>query len=100
MSVYPCTGIISIRSKRALESIRRIRRRDEKNIRAVKRNIQVVIEKLGILLGVQELQQRRGRISTGCPARRNLIDLVDQKDGVLAPNPFHSLNEFPGMAPT
>ena len=57
-----------------------VRRRDKEHLAQIKRNIEVVILKGAVLLGVQHLEQCAGRVSL--VVARQLVDLVEQDDRV------------------
>src|SRR6267143_5822374 len=56
----------------------------------------VVVERVG-LLGVQNLQQRRGRVAPEIGAE--LVDLVEEEHRVHRPGPLHGLDDPPGHRP-
>ncbi len=77
--------------QRAGNSVQVVRRRDEKHFGEVEGNPQIVIDDRRILARVEHLQQR----GTGVALERDpeLVDLVEQEDGVLGLGLPHPLDD-------
>ena len=58
-----------------------VRRRDEEDLGQIERQLEVVIGEGVVLLGVEHLEERRLRVAL--PAAAELVDLVEDEDGVL-----------------
>ena len=59
--------------------------RDEQDLGEVERDIQVDVPEAGVLLGVEELEQGRRRVAVIVRAAADLVDLVEDDDGVADP---------------
>ena len=67
-----------------------VRRRDEEHLRQVEGHLEIVVAELVVLLGIEHLEQRRRRIAAA--VRADLVDLVEQDDGIARPRlaqPLH-----------
>lgn len=65
---------------------------DEEDLREVDRHIKIVISECLVLLGVQHLEQSSRRVTS--PTSSNLVDFIDQDDGVGTFGSFEALNEL------
>mmetsp|Transcript_10325 Transcript_10325/g.30663 ORF Transcript_10325/g.30663 Transcript_10325/m.30663 type:complete len:923 (+) Transcript_10325:165-2933(+) len=70
-----------------------VRRADEEGLRQVHGDVQVVVAEAAVLLRVQDLQQRGGRVPAHIAPE--LVDLVDQHHGVGALRDLHTLDQLP-----
>ena len=66
---------------------------DEEHLRQVQPHIEIVIEEVDVLLGVEHLEQRRGRIAL--EGLTHLVDLVEHDHRVLD---FHFLERLDQLA--
>ena len=67
---------------------------DEQDPRQVERQVQVVVAEGGVLLGVQHLEHRAGRVAAEVGA--HLVDLVDHQHRVVGPGVAHGAHDRPG----
>ena len=67
-------------AKRRRNRLELVRGADEQHLRQVERQVEVVIAKRGVLLGIEHLEHRAGRIAA--PVGAHLVDLVDHEDRV------------------
>ncbi|MCY1404163.1 hypothetical protein D9M71_193650 [compost metagenome] len=74
--------------------VHRVGGAEEHHVREVVVDFQVVIVEVVVLLGVEYLQQRRGRIATHVAA--HLVDFVEQEQRVAHANLGHFLNQTTG----
>jgi hypothetical protein len=65
---------------------------DEQGLRQVEAHVEVVVEEIGILFGVEHFQQRRGRVAVVAGA--DLVDLVEHDDRVGRPRLLQRLDEL------
>jgi len=77
--------------ERRRNRIEHIGRRDENHLRQIERHIQVMIGKRIVLLRIQHLEQRRGRIAAEITAE--LVDLVEHEHGVVGLRAPQALND-------
>ena len=70
---------------------------DEQHLRQVERHVEVVVAEGVVLLGVEHLEQRRGRIAAEVGAE--LVDLVEHEHRVARLGAPHALDDWPGSAP-
>ena len=75
--------------------VQHVGRGDEENLREVVVHVEVVILEGGVLLGIENFKQRRGRIAA--EVRRHLVDFVEQEDGVLGAGALHVLDDLAGQ---
>ena len=71
-----------------------VRRGDEHHVRQVVVDLQVVVGEGRVLLRVQHLEQRRGRIAA--PVGAQLVDLVEQEERVGRLRLLHRLDDLAG----
>ena len=64
---------------------------DEQHLRQVVGHFQVVVGEVLVLLGIEHLEQRGGRIAA--PVSAHLVDLVEHEDRVARPRDFHLLED-------
>ena len=75
-------------------NIERIRGRDEHDVRQIVVDLQVVVGERDVLLGVEDLKQRRRRIAAEIGA--HLVDLVQQEQRVRGLRLAHRLDDLAG----
>src|SRR5215218_783387 len=68
-------------AQRSRDRVERVRGGDEHHAREVVRDVEVVVAERRVLLGVEHLEHRAGRIAP--VVRAHLVDLVDHEHGVL-----------------
>ena len=68
-------------AQRAGDRVQRVRRRDEHHAREVERQVEVVVAEVLVLLGVEHLEHRAGRVAA--EVRAHLVDLVDHEQRVV-----------------
>ena len=84
----------SMRSARAGRNrVEQIRRANEQHIGKIERQIQIMIAESVILLGVQDLQQRRRRIAAKIGA--DFVDLVEHENRIVRTRLLDTLNDAP-----
>ena len=66
--------------QRRRDGVEQVRRRDEHDVGQVERRLEVVVLERVVLLGVEDLEQRRGRVAAEVHA--HLVDLVHHEDRV------------------
>src|SRR3989454_3306437 len=71
-----------------------VRRRDEDHLREVVGHFEVVIAEGVVLLGVEDLEERRARVSA--EVRADLVDLVEHEHWVDFPRGLHVLEDAAG----
>ena len=71
-----------------------VRGRDEHDLREVVLRVEVVVHEGVVLLGVEDLEERRGRIAP--EVHRHLVDLVEEEHGVHRPRLLHELDDLAG----
>ena len=79
-------------AQRIGHGIEHVRRRDEQHLRQIERHVQIVVAEAEVLLGIERLQQRRGRIAAEIAS--HLVDFVEHKHrivGFRAANALHNL---------
>ena len=69
-----------------------VRGADEQGFRQIKAHVEVMIEKIGVLLGIEHFQQRRSRIALETGA--DLVDFVEHDDRVGRLHFFQGLHEL------
>jgi hypothetical protein len=84
-------------AQRARDAVEDISRRDEHDLREIERHAEIVVAEGRILLGVEHLEQRRGRITLDAAAE--LVDLVQHHHAIARPRPADPLNDVPGQRP-
>src|SRR5690606_730982 len=72
-------------------------RGDEQHLRQIVRHFQVVVREAVVLLGVQDLQQRRGRIAP--EIRGHLVDLVEKQHRVAGARLAHGVQDLARHGP-
>ena len=75
-------------------NVERIRRGDEHHVGEIVVDLQVVIVEGVVLLGVEHLEQRRGRIAAEIGA--HLVDLVEQEQRIRGLGLAHRLDDLAG----
>src|SRR5260370_132820 len=80
-----------------LRHAQRVGRGDEQHVRQVVFDLEVVIVEGRVLLGIEHLQQRRGRIAA--PIGAELVDLVQQEQRVRGFRLLHALQHLAGHRP-
>ncbi len=81
--------------QRAGDGVEDVRRGHEEHLREVVLDIEVVVLEVGVLFGVEHLEQGRGGIAA--EVRGHLVHLVQHKDGVLGAGLLHGLNDLAGQ---
>ena len=66
--------------------------RDEHHVRQVVIDLEIVVVEGRVLLGVEHLEQRRGRIAA--PVGAELVDLVEQEERVRRLRLLHALDDL------
>jgi hypothetical protein len=74
--------------------IQRIRGADEHHLGEIEIDLEVVIGKRGVLLRIQHLEQRRGRITA--EVHRHLVDFIEQKQRIVHAGLGHVLDDLAG----
>ena len=77
-----------------LRHVQAVGRGDEHHVRQVVVDLQIVVVEGGVLLRVQHLQQRRGRIAA--PVGAQLVDLVQQEQRIGGLRLLHALDDLAG----
>ena len=80
--------------QRARDGVERVCRKDEKHVRQVDRDLHEVIPEVIVLLRVEHLEQRRGRVAAVVAAE--LVDLIEHHDGVHAPGNGQAVDDAAG----
>mmetsp|Transcript_108233 Transcript_108233/g.231082 ORF Transcript_108233/g.231082 Transcript_108233/m.231082 type:complete len:500 (+) Transcript_108233:594-2093(+) len=75
------------------DRVRDISSAHKKNTAAVHRYVEIVIQEGAVLRGVQEFQQRRCRVAL--MSTTDLVDLIDEHQGVVRLNLLEALDDFP-----
>ena len=75
-------------------NVHRVGSRHKHHIGEVIIDFQIVIVKAVVLLRIQDLQQRRGRVATHI--RRHLVDLIQQEQRIAHPHLGHLLQQLAG----
>ena len=75
--------------------IENVRRRDEQHLGEVERHVEVMIAERVVLLGIEHLEQRRGRVAAEVGAE--LVDLVEDEHRVLRLGPAQALDDLSGQ---
>jgi hypothetical protein len=87
--------MISIRSLSGRRNgVRHVGRGDEHDLRQVVLDVEVVVGKGVVLLGVEDFEQSRRRVAA--EVHRHLVDLVEEKDGVDGSGLLHPLDDLAG----
>ena len=81
-------------AQRARDAVEDVGRRDEHHLRQVERHAEIIVAEGRVLLGVEYLEQRRGRVALDAAAE--LVDLVQHHDAVPRPGPADPLNDVAG----
>ncbi len=74
--------------------VQHVGRADEHHVRQVVLDVQVVVEEGVVLLGVEDLEERRGRVAA--EVHRHLVDLVEQEHRVERAGLLHHLDDLAG----
>ena len=80
-------------AQRRRDRVHDVRRRDEHDLRQVERHLEVVVREGCVLLGIEDLEQRRRRIAAEVVPE--LVDLVEHEDRVVGPGLLHALDDAP-----
>ena len=80
-----------------LDGVEQVGRRDEHDLGQVVGHAQVVVSEGIVLLGVEDLEEGRGRVPPEIGA--DLVDLVHHEDGVVGPGPADALDDAAGHGP-
>ena len=80
--------------QRFRDRIGRVRRADKQNVRQVIGNIHIVIREAEVLLRIQHLQQRAGRISAVVATQ--LVHLIQDNDRIGGACIFHRIHDTTG----
>src|ERR1043165_1435747 len=80
-------------AKRRRNRIENVRRGNEQHLREIERHVKVVIAEHVVLLRIEHLQQRGGRIATEIVSE--LVDLVEDKDRILELRSTKTLDDLP-----
>ncbi len=81
--------------QRGRNRVERVAGGDEHDLREIEVDLEVVIVERVVLLGVEHLEKRRRRVAAEVHAE--LVDLVEQEDGVPRAGPLHSLDDPAGQ---
>src|SRR5215211_2677498 len=81
-------------AQRARDRVERVRGGDEHHAREVVGDVQVVVAERRVLLGVEHLEHRAGRVDA--VVRTHLVDLVDHEDRVLRAGVAQRADHHPG----
>ena len=81
--------------ERGRDRLGHVGRRDEEDLGQVEVDLEVVIAERVVLRGVEHLEQRRRRIAA--VVRAELVDLVEQQDGVHRPGLAHRPGDAAGL---
>ena len=73
------------------DRLEHVRRGDEHDLRQVEVDVEIMVAERGVLLGVEDFQQRGGRIAAEIGAE--LVDLVEHEDGVIGPGLADALDD-------
>ena len=73
------------------DGVQDVGRRDEEHLGEIERHLQVMIRESVVLLGIEHLEKRRGRVSA--KIHPDLVDLVEDEDRVLGPGPTQALED-------
>ena len=80
--------------KRGGNGVQHVGRGDEEHLREVVVDVEVVILEGGVLLGVENFEQRRGGIAAEVGG--DFVDFVEQEDGILGAGALHVLDDLAG----
>src|SRR3984893_9605368 len=84
-------------AQRAGDSVEDVRRSDEHDPREVERYAQIIVAESRVLLRVEHLQERRGRVALDAAAE--LVDLVEHHHAIAAAGPADPLDDVPRQRP-
>ena len=76
------------------DGVQHVGRADEHHVREVVLDVEVVIEERVVLLGIEDLEQRRRRVAA--EVHRHLVDFVEQEDRVHRAGLLHHLDDLAG----
>ena len=68
-------------AQRGRDGFQRVRGRDEHHLREVEGHVEVVVAEVLVLLGIEDLEQRRGRVAA--PVGADLVDLVEHEHRIV-----------------
>ena len=83
--------------QRARDGIVDVRGRDEEDFGKIEGNLQVMIREVLVLLRVEDLEHRRGRVAS--KIRRHLVDFIQQEDRVAGARLAQALDDPPRHRP-
>ncbi len=78
-------------AERRRDRLEVVGRRDEQDLREVVVQLEVVVVEAVVLLGVEDLEERRGRVAP--EVRPQLVDLVEHEHRVRGPGPLQALDD-------
>lgn len=78
------------------DRVERVGRADEEHLGRVDGRVEVVVHEGAVLVGVEHLQQRGGRVAVVAAAAPDLVDLVDEHEGVAHGRRLEALDELAG----
>ncbi len=81
-------------AERRGDGVADVRGRDEHHLREVVGDLEVVVAEGVVLLGVEDLEERRRRIAAEVVA--DLVDLIEHEDRVDGPGLLHALDDLAG----
>ena len=84
-------------TQRRADRLGDVRGRDEQDLREVVRDLEVVVAELPVLLRIEDLEQRCGRIAA--EVRAHLVDLVEHDHRVARARRAHRLDDPAGQRP-
>ena len=78
-------------AQRRRDRVELVRGGDEQDLRQVERQVEVVVAEAGVLLGVEHLEHRAGRVAAEVGA--HLVDLVDHQHRVVGAGVAHRADD-------
>src|SRR5580658_197677 len=78
--------------QRGGNGVQHVGRGDKKNLREVVVDVEIVILEGGVLLGIEDFEQRGGGVAA--KIRRDLIHFVEKEDRILGARLFHVLDDL------
>ena len=85
-----CAYLHTVPQRRG-NSLQHVRRAEEQHLREIERALDVVIAERVVLFGIEDLEQCRRGITS--KVRTELVDLVEQEDGVARSSALEALND-------
>jgi hypothetical protein len=86
-------------AQRGGDGVDQVGRGDEQHLRQVEGHVEVVVRKRAVLLGIEHLEQRRGRVAPPLAAAE-LVELVQHDARGSWRRPLEARDDAPGIAPT